>query len=198
MLALRALLTLQLLALAAWVGSTLMMGLGAPHIFWTMREYQPMITAAQHDHVLLRPTDPDRLAGVIAIKLFEQHATIRYTAAGTALATLILIPWAGGRLSRSQLAVLLIALGVLLYEQNNLLPQMNDLRADIYNPALSEIERGAAKDAFQPLHKTAERLVGTEALLALLALAAVPWTHIKPRPKPTTATSQTTPPDIQA
>ncbi|MEQ9453697.1 MAG: DUF4149 domain-containing protein [Phycisphaeraceae bacterium] len=190
---LRTLIAIQIIALGLWLGSTLMMGLGAPQIFWTMREYQPLITASQHDHVLLRNDDPQRLAGVIALRLFEKHAIIRYAAVGTVLLTLLLVPWAGGKLSKLQLAALLIALGILLYEQTNLVPQMNDLRADIYNPALPELDRAAARDAFQPLHKSAERAVGTEALFALIILLAAPWQiPVSKQPKDTPIPSDET------
>lgn len=181
----RPLLAIQIIALGIWLGSTVMMGLGAPQIFWTMREYRPAITAVEHDHVLLRDDDPQRLAGEIANRMFEMHAVLRYGCAGTVLATLILLPWAGGRLSRLQLIALLIALGTLLYEQTQIVPKMNELREITYNPALPLEQRNAARDAFQPLHKSAERTVGTEALFALIVLAAAPWQIPSHKPKET-------------
>ncbi|QDU70656.1 DUF4149 domain-containing protein [Mucisphaera calidilacus] len=189
---LKTLFAIQIIALGLWAGSTLMMGLGAPQIFWTMRDYQPMITAPQHYHVLLRNDDPQRLAGVIANKLFDQHAIIRYACASAAIATLLIIPWLGGKTSRTQLAILILALGCLLYEQQQVVPQMNDLYAVIYDPAKPEIDRAAARDAFHTLHKTAERTVGTEALLVLAALAVAPWAHApkpaaQPAPQPAPA-----------
>jgi hypothetical protein len=168
------------LFLGLWFGAMVMLAVGAPVTFRTVRVHQPTLGLVPYNEPSLARDGPNILAGAITGNHLRALSVVQAICAVVTLSCVVLQT----TIFKSQvragyanaLRSLLIALPacVLVFDEAVLSPNVWKQRAVMYDTTLNIDARDKARAQFNVLHKRSEKIVGSAALMLAAALMLSP------------------------
>lgn len=168
------------LFLGMWFGAMVMLAVGAPVTFKTVRAFKPTLGQVPYNDPSLAADGPNILAGEITGNHLRALSVVQAVCAVMTLGCVVLQTTLFKSQVRSgyanALRSLLIALPacVLVLDETMLSPKVWKQRAAMYDTTINEDARAQARAEFNVLHKRSEKIVGSAALMLAAALVLSP------------------------
>jgi hypothetical protein len=168
------------LFLGLWFGAMVMLAVGAPVTFRTVRVHQPVLGLVPYNEPSLARDGPNILAGAITGNHLRALSVVQAICAVVTLSCVVLQTTIFQSQVRAgyanALRSLLIALPacVLVFDEAVLSPNVWKQRAVMYDTTLNIDARDKARAQFNVLHKRSEKIVGSAALMLAAALMLSP------------------------
>ena len=168
------------LFLGLWFGAMVMLAVGAPVTFRTVRVHQPALGLVPYNEPSLAADGPNILAGAITGNHLRALSVVQAICAIVTLGCVVLQTTLFKTQVRpgyaNALRSLLVALPacVLVFDEAVLSPNVWKQRAVMYDTTLNIDAREKARAQFNVLHKRSEKIVGSAALMLAAALVLSP------------------------